>query len=302
MKLLALILLATVLFLPGQLYGRQQTGSPPPVTQNDGSNSSTVPQNNQEAPANPNLDETIEAGESDAELRQLVSWNEYRGPYFTLRFGAGFLYEFDAYSQDEQSKAQFSLFPTEKVRDFRFLLGGKLFPRWKRSVTWCAGVMYDGPSKSWLLRQTGVMIAVPELWGYFFIGRAKEGISLNKVMTGYDGWTMERSTMSDATIPLLADGIKWLGYSPKHGFLWNLGYFNDVLSKGQSFSSYSSQEVARLMWLPIHSEEMDTLLHLGFNLRFGKPVDDQLRLKSRPESFPAPISSIPDTSRPHLRA
>lgn len=70
---------------------------------------------------------------------------------------------------------------------------------------------------------------------------------------------------------------------------WNLGYFNDLLSKGQSFSSYSSQEVARLIWLPIHSEDKDRLLHLGVNLRYGKPVDNQLRLKSRPEAFPAPF-------------
>lgn len=130
------------------------------------------------------------------------------------------------------------------------------------------------------------MIAVPKLWGHLFIGRAKEGFSLNKVMTGYDGWTMERSTMSDATIPLLADGFKWLGYSPKHGFLWNLGYFNDLLSKGQSFSSYSSQEVARLIWLPIRSER--TLFHIGANFRYGKPVNNQLRLRSRPEAFAAP--------------
>jgi phosphate-selective porin OprO/OprP len=231
----------------------------------------------------------MEAGEADVEhKRQLVKWNEYRGPYFTIKFGAGFLYEFDAYAQDQESKDQFSLSPTEKVRDFRFLLNGRLFPKLDRTITWCAGVMYDAPNKAWLLRQTGIMIAVPELWGHFFIGRAKEGFSLNKVMTGYDGWTMERSTMSDATIPLLADGLKWLGSTPKHRFLWNLGYFNDVLSKNQSFSSYSHQEVARFIWLPIHSEETATLFHLGVNLRFGKPEDNQLRLKSRPESFPAP--------------
>lgn len=102
--------------------------------------------------------------------------------------GGGFLTETAAFAQDEQSKEQFTL-------------------------------LTDAPTHSWRIRQTGVMIEVPKLWGYFFIGRAKEGFSLNKVMTGYDGWTMERSTMSDATIPLLADGIKWLGYSPKHGFL-----------------------------------------------------------------------------------
>jgi phosphate-selective porin OprO/OprP len=291
-SLLPVIVFASVALTAGRLHG-QQTETTPPVSQGGTSESSAVtsPKTQEAAPiaTSSNLDETMEAGESDEEhKRKLVNWNEYHGPYFTIRFGAGFLYEFDAYAQDEQSKEQFSLLPTEKVRDFRFLLNGKLFPKIHRSITWCAGVMYDAPSKSWLMRQTGVMIAVPELWGSFFIGRAKEGFSLNKVMTGYDGWTMERSTMSDAAIPLLADGIKWLGYSPKHGFLWNLGYFNDVLSKTQSFSSYSSQEVARLMWLPIHSEETDTLLHLGFNLRYGKPDDDQLRLKSRPESFPAP--------------
>ena len=76
-------------------------------------------------------------------------------------------------------------------------------------------------------------------------GRSKEGFSLNKVKAGYVGWTMERSTMSDATIPLLADGFKWLGYTPKHGFLWNFRYYNDWLSQGQSFSTYHNQTVLR---------------------------------------------------------
>jgi phosphate-selective porin OprO/OprP len=133
------------------------------------------------------------------------------------------------------------------------------------------------------------MIAAPELRGALFIGRSKEGFSLNKVMTGYDGWTMERSTMSDATIPILADGIKWLGYSKKHQFLWNVGYFNDVLSKGESFSTYSSQVVGRFAMLPIVSEKENKVLHLGVNLRFGKPQDNKIRFKSRPEAYPAPF-------------
>jgi phosphate-selective porin OprO/OprP len=160
--------------------------------------------------------------------------------------------------------------------------------------------MYDAPTKAWLIRQTGIMIAVPELWGHFFVGRAKEGFSLLKVMVGYDGWTMERQTISDATIPILADGIKWLGNTPNHRFLWNLGYFNDIVSKGQSFSSYSSQEVARLIWLPIHSQETGKLLHIGGNFRYGKPVNNKLQLRSRPEAFPAPY--FVDTGKFDARA
>jgi phosphate-selective porin OprO and OprP len=90
----------------------------------------------------------MEAGESDEEhKRKLISRSEYHSPYFTIRFGTGLLYEFDAYSQDERSKEQFSLLPTEKIRDFRFLLNGKLFPKWKRSVTWCAGIIRDVPTR-----------------------------------------------------------------------------------------------------------------------------------------------------------
>ena len=111
--------------------------------------------------------------------------------------------------------------------------------------------MYDGPTDEFLLRETGIMVAVPELWGHFFVGRTKEGFSLNKVMVGYSGWTMERATINDATIPILADGIKWLGYLPKQRILWNLGVYTDWLSEGQGFSTYDTQLVGRLAWLPI---------------------------------------------------
>ena len=146
--------------------------------------------------------------------------------------------------------------------------------------------MWDATNQEWRMRQTGVMVAVPELSGSVFVGRTKEGFSMVKIMTGYFGWTMERSTMNDATIPILADGIKWMGYSKKHKVLWNVGYFNDFLSKGQSFSTYSSQVVGRFAVLPILSEK--EVLHLGVNLRYGKPLDNRIRFRSRPEAYPAP--------------
>ena len=266
----------------------------PALTQSQDS-AEAAPQKSQkknEAPKNaadPTIETDIDATEAqEAPKRQLVKWNEYQGPHFTVRGGAGFLYEVAAFAQDQQSKEQFPLGFKHKVRDFRILLAGR-FPSSKRAITWSAGFMYDAPTNSWLVRQTGVMIAFPELLGHLFIGRSKEGFSLNKVMTGYDGWTMERATMNDATVPLLADGIKWLGYYPKHGILWNLGYFNDIFSKGQSFSSYSSQEIVRLAWLPIRSvSDTHTLLHIGLNLRYGKPAENKLQLRSRPEASPAP--------------
>lgn len=258
---------------PGQTTGAAQ---PPPQK--------PTPAQTQGPP--PSIENTSEATEP-MPRRSLVRWNEYQGPHFTIRVGGGFLYDFAAFAQNTISKEQIAMLPGEKVRDARLIMGGR-FPSIKLPTTWCAGFMYDGALNSWFLRQTGIQVGIPKIVSYFFLGRQKEGFSLNKVMVGYDGWTMERSTMSDATIPLLADGIKWMGYSKRHGFLWNAGYYNDVASKGQSFSSYSSQEVVRAVWLPVHSEEEGTVFHLGYNFRYGKPVDGQLQLRSRPEASTAP--------------
>ncbi len=232
------------------------------------------------------IDDTIEAGEADAEepRRKLVRWNEYEGRFFTIRLGAGVLYDFATFAQDDASRQQFDLDAGAKPRDARVLLKGRL--KFKRAVTWSAGVMYDGATDEWLLRETGVMVEVPELWGHVFVGRTKEGFSLNKVMVGYAGWTMERATISDATIPILADGVKWLGYLPKLGLVWNLGAYGDWLSEGQTFSTYDYQIVGRLAWLPVMSET--ELLHVGISARYGKPNEGLLRLRSRPELFLTP--------------
>jgi phosphate-selective porin OprO and OprP len=231
-------------------------------------------------------DETIEAGEADAETprRRLIRWNEYEGPFFTVRVGGGVLYDYAAFTQDEQSTQQFQLAPEAKLRDGRILLKGRL--KFKRSVTWSSGLMYDGATDSWLVRETGIMVDVPEIRGHLFVGRTKEGFSLNKVMVGYAGWTMERATISDATIPILADGVKWLGLAPKLRLLWNFGVYSDWLSQGQSFSTYDHQIAGRVAWLPAFRQR--TRLHLGVSLRYGEPDEGVLRLRSRPENFIAP--------------
>jgi phosphate-selective porin OprO/OprP len=132
------------------------------------------------------------------------------------------------------------------------------------------------------------MIAVPELWGNLFIGRTKEGFSLNKVMVGYAGWTMERSTINDATIPILADGVKWLGMAPNRRWLWNIGWYQDWLSEEESFSTYDNQFVVRIAWLPVLSEAEGTLVHIGVNGRYGEADDGKLQMRSRPEANIAP--------------
>ncbi len=237
----------------------------------------------------PPIDDTIVAGGQDAEApaRTLIKAAEFEGRYFTIRIGGGFLYDYAAYEQNANSKEQFALTAEPKIRDTRVLLNGRL-KFIERATTWSAGVMYDYVADKWVFRQTGIMVAVPEIWGDIFVGRSKEGFSLNKVMVGYAGWTLERCTMSDAAIPLLADGVKWLGYLEKPRLLWNLGVFFDEYSEGQSFATYDNQIVGRIAWLPILSEDGEDLMHVGLSLRYGHPDEGLLQLRSRPEVFAAP--------------
>lgn len=233
------------------------------------------------------LDDTIEAAESDAPRRQLVKFNEIEGPYGSIRFGFGFLMDYAHFDQDGASEQQVDAESQWKYRDGRILLSGKL--KFKRPTTWSAGIMYDAGNEEWVFRQTGIMVAVPEIWGHIFVGRTKEGFSLNKVMIGYGGWTMERAPVNDAMLPILADGVKWLGYVPNKNILWTLGWYGDAVSEGQTFSSYESQVSGRFVWAPLLSADGGKLLHFGVSERWGAVNEHKLKLRARPGAWAAPF-------------
>ena len=216
--------------------------------------------------------------------------NEFDGSYSTFRIGFGYIHDFVTYSQSKVFKQQMdsaglSLDAQGKLRDFRVLGSGVL--KTKRTISWKFAYMYDGDKETWLVRESGITIGVPELKGIIFVGRTKEGYSMVKVMNGHSPWAAERQMALDV-IPILADGIKWLGYLPKSRIFWNLGYFNDIISEGQGFSTFEWQYVARVGWLPIYDKEKSKVLHVATNLRYAKPLDGKIALKSRPEANPAP--------------
>lgn len=227
--------------------------------------------------------EYFEIPDSVETKNRYAKWNYFDGSLTTLKIGGGFLYEVAAYSQDAESKEQFDLSTAFKVRDARVTLSGKF--KFKREVTWKVGVMYDLVTDEWLMRESGIIIGVPELWGRFFIGRTKEGFSLNKVMVGYAGWMMERQMAIDI-IPILGDGIRWMGYLPKQHLFWDAGAYVNWLSKDQSFSTFNWQVSLRAGWLPVYSDK--TVLHIAFNGRYGDVENEELQVRSRPEATPAP--------------
>jgi phosphate-selective porin OprO/OprP len=228
-------------------------------------------------------------GTPDDPDRQMVHWNEYEGPWFTARLGGGFLYDTANYSQDADSESQFDFEPEQYVRDSRLLLKGRLGS--SSRVRYTIGYMYDAaPEKrTWFWRQTGIYVDLPAIGGDIFVGRTKEGFSMNKIMVGYNGWTNERATANDAFIPILADGVQIRGSVPGRGIAWNVGIYDDEFTESESFNKNDNQFVARGVWQPLHGKTDDELLHLALAYRYGTDDDGTLQYKSRPESFSAPF-------------
>ena len=239
----------------------------------------------------PTIDTNLDAAEAEGDLprRQLITWNEYDGRFITARLGGGFLWDLAAYSQNDNSQEQMTLINRGDLRDFRLLLKGgfKFAPR----LTYTIGYMYDKATGTWRFRQTGLMAEVPELYGSIFVGRTKEGFSTSKIMVGYQGWTNERAAINDAFLPILADGIKWSGYTPNGKFVYNVGWYGDSLSEDESFNKNDHTFAARAVWLPNTGTDRG-LLHLAAEIRSASSDDGFLRYRSKPESFQAESYAI----------
>jgi phosphate-selective porin OprO/OprP len=219
-----------------------------------------------------------------------LPFNQFNTRITTIKVGFGYIGDIATFSQNETFKQQMdsgnlSFHYGYKTRDFRLLASGQF--KTKRLLAWKVAYMYDGSNDNWLWRETGLTIGTPELFGNFFVGRTKEGYSMVKVMNGHSPWTAERQMALDV-IPILADGIKHMGYHPGTRIFWNVGYYNDYFSKGQSFSTYEWQVDARVGRLLYYDKENNKVLHLGLNYRYGKPNNGSIALKSRPETNTAP--------------
>jgi phosphate-selective porin OprO/OprP len=216
--------------------------------------------------------------------------NEYEGSKSSFKIGFGLIYDFTTYNQSSEfesqmDSAELTVSPTAKLRDFRVLGSGTL--KTKREISFKFAYMWDGDNQQWLVRESGITLGVPELAGHIFIGRTKEGFSMVKVMNGHSPWANERQMALDL-IPIISDGIKWFGYLPKSRIFWNLGAYNDALSKGQKFSTFAWQLVGRIGFMPLYDPENKKLIHIAANLRYGKPLDGKITIKSRPESNNTP--------------
>jgi phosphate-selective porin OprO/OprP len=119
------------------------------------------------------------------------------------------------------------------------------------------------------------------------VGKQKEPISMERIMSMAQIPMQERTSVSDALMPSRNLGVVLSGTALDERMTWAGGLFNDWLDTGSSFSDSASQVIGRVTWLPFISEDESNLLHLGIGVRYTN-AEEGLRYRTGPEFNKAP--------------
>jgi phosphate-selective porin OprO/OprP len=101
------------------------------------------------------------------------------------------------------------------------------------------------------------------------IGKQKEPISMERVMSMVQLPMQERSSVSDAFLPARNFGAVLSGTVRDRRMTWAAGLFNNFIDSEQSIGSTATQATGRITWLPLVSEDENNLVHLGLGARFS---------------------------------
>ncbi len=119
------------------------------------------------------------------------------------------------------------------------------------------------------------------------IGKQKEPISMERLMSLIYLPLQERSVVNDAMLPARNVGVVLSGGAFDQRLTWAGGVFNDWLDTGDSFSAGAVQYIARVTGLPFVSSDQSNLVHLGVGLRFSD-ANEGLLYASEPEFKQSP--------------
>ena len=120
------------------------------------------------------------------------------------------------------------------------------------------------------------------------IGKQKEPISMERVMSLLQLPMQERSSVSDAMLPSRNFGVVLAGSARNRLMTWATGLFNNFIDSGESISDTASQLVGRATWLPFISDDESNLVHLGIGARLSNGKQGA-RFFTEPEFNKSPV-------------
>jgi len=223
-------------------------------------------------------------------------WTFYDGENFSALFSGVVAFDRQIWiNQNQTSKWQIgdlSEFDGSEIRAFRFSLSGKLnFAKpWIYNISAATATFDKGfdSDDDDSLNFLDWRLDIPFYSGTTLsIGKQKEPISMERIMTLVHIPMQERSVAADTLLPSRNIGAVISGQTESKRLTWAGGVFNNWLDTNNDFGKNATQVVGRLTWLPYLSEDEYELLHLGFAARYSNTQAD-LRFVSSPEFNKSP--------------
>jgi phosphate-selective porin OprO/OprP len=203
-------------------------------------------------------------------------WNKWESKYVDGIFlAAGVLDRINWLSQNNDSEQQVGdLSPEEggEVRGFRMGAVGTInFPKpWVYTVFGATNAFDKGfeveRQDSFAMFDYRLDIPVFEKM-FLSIGKQKEPISMERVMSMVQLPMQERSSVSDAFLPSRNFGVVLSGNALNQNMSWAGGIFNNFIDSDESIGNTATQLVGRVTWLPYISQDESNLVHLGVGVR-----------------------------------
>jgi len=224
-------------------------------------------------------------------------WNAWDNDYFNGIFLAGLVLDRQRWiSQDDASKQQvgdLDAFNGGEIRGLRFGFVGQLKfdTPWVYTIFGATNAFDKGFEEESLddiaLFDWRLDIPLTQK-NTLSVGKQKEPMSMERLMTLLDSPIQERAAVSDALMPSRNVGIVLNGYGFNQRTTWAGGVFNDWFDAGQDFDESASQVVGRITWLPFISDNESALLHLGFGGRYSD-AKEGVRYLTEPEFNNSPL-------------
>ena len=120
------------------------------------------------------------------------------------------------------------------------------------------------------------------------VGKQKEPISMERIMSMIQLPMQERTSGSDALLPSRNFGVVFSSTWLNERGTWAGGVFNNFIDSGESIGSTATQWIGRATWLPFLTQDESHLVHLGVGLRQTN-AKNGLQYLTEPEINKAPV-------------
>ncbi len=220
-------------------------------------------------------------------------WNFYDNDWFNMLFLAAIFLDRNYYNQDDASISQvgdLTEFETGEVRAFRVGVAGaiKFEKPWAYTIAGATRAFDQGYDTTDDEKFTfyDFRLDIPVMGGTILsLGKMKENISQERIMSMVHIGLMERAAYQDAFLPSRNVGVVLRNAAFDDRISWSVGAFNDWLITDKSFNDASTQYIGRITALPYLNDGKNELIHLGLGVRYSDGKAGFGQFKTKPENI-----------------